>query len=766
MRLDEKKGIDAIISLSSNNLETIIKQEHAKNQTTTPLNISLKTNTLAIPKISRIKAKKVEFKDTGNPVKSPIYLAIIAAFNYTMIYDSSAINAKESFARSIPDFVNWLNTKEIGNKYLLLKEYERDWFDSRNNHGSESPLKRLKTVLFYYSSEVSEFNQMLTPDEANFLKTLSKTKICLKTDKKQDSLATYFGAMSWLMDENIGVGANLYRVFASPKLAVNSLKALVSTVLLEFYESKVALRDFLISQPEIVKILDYCMKECKKVTCSSRMRKVLVGNSIYSFFVAFHELSHPPEKLKNAMSLVAVSSLTTLGMKNYEELTKSKTTLYDIFKSKKTGEGLNNDLSINCLSDYFSSQMANNNPMLSIPVLLNISAPDAPLPITEIERLMFSWLMASLAVQPYDINKLTKDDFRLMKIGQRATHIECEYFKGRANAIHRTRSLSVKKIEGKALLTYLNQHPSRELMAFDSQTPAIIAGGQSVLGNFFYAISIPFMNVALKISHEQQGAIPFLMPKAIQSLVKHGVNIYNTQGLAKNKLPESRTFCKNLIFTLRDIKNSAVHAFSDPYTLQYLINRNSHSNKTERTFYLTEENEQWINSSGRITRSVMLDLINNVFDLDFSSSTNDEAITLEVADFNFEFESVSQIISYKSEEMLARLQVVTEQHRGRINEVGVMAYSASPSAQYNTIYVLDSPVTVCKMKNYLFEFKKNYRKLLKINPDHFYQTVLPTVEWIEQVLSKKLSSKSIKEGTYLFENTQRAGVSINVFHSI
>ena len=197
-----------------------------------------------------------------------------------------------------------------------------------------------------------------------------------------------------------------------------------------------------------------------------------------------------------------------------------------------------------------------------------------------------------------------------------------------------------------------------------------------------------------------------------------------------------------------------------------MINRNSHSNQTEKKHYLTQDNEEWINSSGRITRSVMFDLINNVFALDFSSAKDEKTFKQEVANFNFEFRSISHSISSKSEDMLARLQVVTEQQRGRISEVGVMSYSAKPLMQFAPIYILDSPVTVCKMRNYLYEFSNSYKKLLRQNPDYFYQTVLPTVEWMERVISTKLSPESIKKGDALFENMKRSGMSMRVFHSI
>ena len=116
--------------------------------------------------------------------------------------------------------------------------------------------------------------------------------------------------------------------------------------------------------------------------------------------------------------------------------------------------------------------------------------------------------------------------------------------------------------------------------------------------------------------------------------------------------------------------------------------------------------------------------------------------------------------------MLARLQIVTKQQRGRVNEVGVLLHSAKSQDPLAPIYVLDSAVTVCNMRNYLHEFKRNYKQLLSQNPDYLYQTVLTTVEWMQQVLSSELCPESLTDGDKLFEAMQDAGVSMQVFHSI
>ena len=227
----------------------------------------------------------------------------------------------------------------------------------------------------------------------------------------------------------------------------------------------------------------------------------------------------------------------------------------------------------------------------------------------------------------------------------------------------------------------------------------------------------------------------------------------------------SGTACLSCLFGLQAIKNSAVHAFSDPYTLNYLVNRNSHTNKTEKENYLNNDNQEWMNAAGRITREVMLDLINNVFDLSFEELEHNEKVK-GIERFNSEFMAVTEDISYKAGEMLGRLKVITEQSKGKVNEVGVLALDDNENEQwFSPIHVVDSPVTAWKMNNYLHEFKKNYKKLLSQNPEYLYKTVMPTVEWAEYALSQ-LGKENQKVGRVIFKRMLKNGVVASVFHSI
>ncbi|GEA51150.1 hypothetical protein VIN01S_19540 [Vibrio inusitatus NBRC 102082] len=700
---------------------------------------------------TRLKERKLVFVDINDPTKAFLYRVVVAAYNYAYVSEFAPKSAKVTVERYAVRFVAWLNEARIFNRFNVLKEYEKYHFDLLGNHGGHSVLSKLMPILSY-AYEFDEFRLTLTTDEAELFRKLKGTSVSPNLNTKQISLASYFGALDWLRRDDVGVGNQLYLTLASAKLTVNSLKWTASTIIIKLFESKVALQRFLVVSGFTAS--DFQFMDDRSLTTSGK--KVHIGKLIYRLIESFHALDEKPLELRNALELLILSNVTNVT--NFEKIRPaliSNEVFNEIFHNKYINDESKFSASIaerNIKSCY-------NGNLLSMNVLSRLLGADKVMPITELEKLMFSWLMASLTVQPSDITKLSWNSFRRLVIGGRVGHIECEYFKGRSNAIHITQTLSTKKVEGKALLIYLEQHKNKKVSAFKGGAPVILNGIASIFGSLIVVFKLPHISNHLATSHLQNGKSPIIIPKVLEALKPHQDKTSN-----------------NHLFGLQSIKNSAVHAYADPYTLHYLINRNSHSNKTEKLHYLTQDNEEFINSSGRITRSIMIDLINNVFDLDFNESNESELYGKELkrskndfetkkAIFNNEFANVTDSISYKSEDMLSRLKVVTEQSKGVVNEVGILSFSNLREENLLPIYVLDSKTTVFKMLNYLNEFKKNYKKLLCSNPDYLYLTVFPYVEWIEKVLPK-LSKKSIRDGEKLYNTTRVNGVTISVFHSL
>ncbi|HAS6028553.1 TPA: hypothetical protein I7126_18525 [Vibrio vulnificus] len=743
--------------LSSAEIEKALSSEFKKKQPIASLALPFSVRSISIPKSRQSAAYILSMTDTKDSDKTIIYKAMIAAYNFAFFDKSASLSAKALFSLTAKPFIAWLNAHKIENRYEILKLYETDRMDELENHGGDSPLKKLKPVLGY-AIESESLRKELSNDEYAYLIELRKTKPTPNLNKTQKSIASYFGALDWLRRNDIGIGSELYSVLASPKLAVNSLSLTAATVILELKTYKDELQTLIKSiEPQLSPWLAIESK-------GSRVERYkAVGNIIYLMLSAYHKQGNPSNILKAALQALILSNSTSLAA--YSVITsalKSQDECDSLFLNKRRDK---TKVNVKFTQSHCTTLL--NSTLFSIEWIKGVLKGDSSKALTDVEGLMFAWLMASLTVQPTDIPKLRHSDFRLMKVGGRVTNIECEYFKGRAKVFHTTRSLSARTPEGKALLILLEQQDKR-LPFFTKQVLVMSNKINSVLGFFNALLQISDLSEKLEAAHEKQ-QLPNLMPQAICALISHAIhpeNVVNnprriTTEERRKLVAQSPSPCQRDIFGLQAIKNSAVHAFSDPYTLHYLINRNSHSNQTEKVSYLTEENEEWMNSSGRITREVMLDLIQNVFNLNFDQDDEEQ-----VAAFNSEFMAVTDSIAYKHEEMNARLRVVTGQEKGRVNEVGVMALSNQKENEaLSPIYVSDSPITVLKMHNYLHEFKKNYKKLLSHNPEHLFKTVIPTVEWLEDTLPK-MSKASQRKGREQFDLMIKNGVVMSVFHSM
>ncbi|YCO04361.1 hypothetical protein ACB087_12585 [Vibrio sp. VNB-15] len=749
--------MDNLEALSSAEIKKALFSELKKKQFITSLELPFSIRTIAIPKTDRSAAYILSMTDTEDSDKAILYKATIAAYNYAFFDKNAAISAKNGFAVTIKPFIKWLNVQTIENRYKLLKLYETDRMNELENHGGISPLKRLKAVL-RYAVESESLRKELSSDEYAYLIDIQKTKHTPNLNKSQKSIASYFGALDWLRRDDIGIGSELYSALASPKLAVNSLSLTAAMTILELKTYKEELQTLIKSiKPQLTPWLNIESKDDK------HKRAKAVSNSIYLIVSAYHGQENPSDILKSALEVLLLSNTKSLvAYRTFAPALESQEECDSLFLNQERDK-----TKINVQFSDRSFTQSLGGALFSIKWIQAVLNGDSSKALTHVEGVMFSWLMASLTVQPTDIPKLTNSDFRLMRVGGRVTNIECEYFKGRAKVFHATRSISTRTPEGKAMLALMEQQ-GEGLSFFTQKTLTISHKINALTGVLNVLLQTGGLSEKLKVAHVKQ-QLPRVMPKAICALISNGVHsgnvIENPKKISpkkRNKLvAQSQSPCQSAIFGLQAIKNSAVHAFSDPYTLNYLINRNSHSNQTEKVSYLTEDNEEWMNNSGRITREVMLDLIQNVFNLNFEHKSEKQ-----VTAFNSEFMAVTDLISYKHEEMNSRLRIVTGQEKGRINEVGVMALSDQKETEaLSPIYVSDSPITVLKMHNYLHEFKKNYRKLLSHNPDHLFKTVIPTVEWLEDTLSK-LSKASQRKGREQFDLMIKNGVVMSVFYSM
>ncbi len=741
--------------LTSSEIEGLLSDDLKQKRLVASLEQPFSATSLLVTKASGA-SHILAMTDWSQPDKVLLYKAMIAAYNFAFFNQEASISAKDTFVSSVCPFIEWLNVHTIDNRYEILKRYESDRMDAVGNHGGNSPLIKLMVVVTYAIDSMS-FRNEISADDYEFIRELRRTKISPNLDKTQKSIASYFGALDWLRRDDIGIGKDLYSALASPKLTVNSLRLSAATVILELNKYKSVIKPLV---QRNYSTLSQWM-EADFSSLSTMKRAVYIGNVLYRIISAYHQCCDTSKLSKAALDVLMLSNAKNeqAYLMLLDALT-SQEACDALFLNKRGNKHL-----VNIVFCQRNITTIDTGCLFSLDFLRSLLFCNSQTK-TYVENMMFGWLMASLTVQPYDIPKLTPSSFRKMRVGGRVTHIECEYFKGRARVSHTTHSLSVREAEGQALLSYLDTLPEGARL-YSKVGVSISNGLRSKAGAVRLLLQCNAMNTALKAAHRRKN-VPFILPSAYCALIKSGLhpkNVNENRNRTSTKeraklVTQSESPCQSELFGLQAIKNSAVHAFSDPYTYHYLINRNSHSNQTEKKSYLTEDNEEWMNSAGRITREVMFDLIQNVFALDFNQENNKE-----VEAFNSEFMVVSEGISYKSEEMNARLRLVTGQVRGKVNEVGVLSFSDKIDEPLSPIYVLDSSLTVLRMHNYLHEFKKHYKKLLSTNPDFLFKTVMPTVEWIEATLSK-MSKRSQQLGRERFEEMIKDGVVMSVFHSL
>ncbi|XNT00793.1 hypothetical protein AB6D20_009585 [Vibrio splendidus] len=496
--------MDNLEEFSSAEIEKELSSDFKKKQPIASLKLPFSVRSISIPRGKHSAAYILSMTDAEDSDKVIIYKSIISAYNYAFSDKSAAISAKDKFSQVAKPFVEWLNGHIVENRYEILKLYETDRMDQLGNHGGFSPLINLKIVLGY-AIESESLRKELSSDEYAYLIELRKTKRTPNLNKSQKSIASYFGALDWLRRDDIGIGSELYSALASPKLAMNSLSLTAATVILELKSYKDELRMLIRRiKPQLSPWLVIDSKD-------SRFERVkAVGNIIYLMLSAYHKQDNPSNTLKAALEVLILSNSSSLATSNTTApALKSQDECDSLFLNK-----VGDKKKVNTDFMNFHSTALLDGTLFSIEWIKGVLNGDSLKAQTNVEGLMFAWLMASLTVQPNDIPKLRHFDFRLMKVGGRVTSIECEYFKGRAKVFHTTRSLSARTPEGKALLKLLEQQ-DEGLPFFTKQTLAISNKNNSLLGNAvhlrvngIFVLSIPLWS-RLNCSRECSFPSPF-----------------------------------------------------------------------------------------------------------------------------------------------------------------------------------------------------------------------------------------------------------------
>ena len=351
--------------------------------------------------------------------------------------------------------------------------------------------------------------------------------------------------------------------------------------------------------------------------------------------------------------------------------------------------------------------------------------------------------MAYQTVAVTDIFRLKFSDFKLIKLqNNKITHIDSNYFKSRAHAVHNTKMIDAKNHYGKAILAFLSDRTAN----FDiKNSPLVINKGISelktgalsvaaVLFNFLAESSLKTLIKKNLSTHESTSVFVDGTNKILSKGVKKESFINRKMGSAQEWLVCCETPCKSRLFGFESIKNTSIHSQSDTFDPTKLVNYRSHTTETERSDYLNEANETWKNNCGLITRSIMHDIEINLFRPSQS----------EKATYYSDFIKAVEFIEQRKKDTLARLKIVTQRESGRVNELGFdVNRKAEQGDLPDLMYLVESPETVMKFKHFLTELEYKHIHISQNAPDFLFYTALPTAEWIEEVFSQRLFSRDV-----------------------
>jgi hypothetical protein len=727
---------DELLDQQSN----MLKEHHGK-QVVQPIHYKFGSYLIAVPGAGSLAAIRIDLPKESTRKKQVIFFAMHHAAHEFFFTDKHPYHKKTNFlyfGRKFLDYISDLdNIDEITVNLLKLFETHRVKVDKVKTQSSG--LAFIKNCIQLALSK-PEFYRNLSNIEQSYLAGLTKVKAAARDESTQKTLTAWFGEHGWLRREDVGIGHELYSRVASPRILIQSFRIMVASSLIGLQSAKNVLLDLLqdanITSSDL-ELFQPSEDFSSKAEYSSYNSKVLVN--LLQKLKIFHD-KHIEKSIENKQAiLILIRSLVSDPVQKYiEEAFFSQGHLNHSYRQRRIWRS----------PDFFGE------PLFSISFLSELidygessKKANIPVPVCFTENLFFKFLMADQTVPRNDINKLTGRDFRFLKNRRgKVTHIDFEYFKSRSRKRHETRIIDTKTQIGQALLSFLDDritHHSidKPLVRSDFNTKIEHNFGPNTppVYGIVTCIEVFHAEISDRMYREKASNV---FPKAIIKMVNQG-KVYRPNIHKKREifLLEVETPLTGSLFSISAIKNSSIHSKSANFDPSQLINFNSHSNSIERKFYLSPENEEWLNNCGLVTRMVMLDLAKNLFS--FSKAKDQK--------FNHQFQLLTEFVETNSMDTSVRIQVIDEKDAGKADRLGLCRPVGLSSAPTDAIFIVDAKETVMKLLHYLGEAKKNYTLVGKNNPDYLLYTMLPTIEWIENLFDLgRFSPQSVDDGERLF----------------
>jgi len=692
--------------------EQQLQADFSRSRPVTPIVIS--PTRIVLPEGPGIRKSNNVFECTNEHVDAKLLFRCLAtALHDVRIHPKRYPASKpRSISLAIQEFIPWLNNHTIDhrNRATIVKDFEtfrvNDCEVQPQGSQAAGTLDSLRVGL-----AVNSFKDTVSQLEAAYIYNIvNKTKLSKNSVPEQTTLTNYFGQMQWIREY---MDNNLFNRVASPKALMASFSITVATLMLEAQRLLDELEQYCINHNITTDMLSI-----KRTNKRETLHQVALLRHLVNFFGKGYS-SKTPEFIK----------VMLFDLSNAEAYQDNQRRLKSGDKlARKAFRKQFNTVSLDVA-------LFNYNIVLAVVKRAEKKRLKAtfipPMPVTPLEQICFVWLMAWQMVQPTDIPKLKRSDFRFMeRSNSTITHVGCEYYKSRAHDYKEVPLLAVTDVEGKAVLSYIQ----RKMLLDDDNNPLVslpqlckqqTCGATTFISQLFDLTNFSSIHTQILFELGKRKATSVIID-CITAMMSHGItaNLWRKKTDSKDTLIEAfrdqvNTPLPLTWFGLEAIKNSAVHSRSDKYRIGHLVNYHSHTNETEGSSYMTIGNQDWLNNCGRVTRSVMHDLAMNVL------SPSKDLV------FNGDFTQALEVITDKKNDVLSRLKMVTDT-TGKANDLGILKGHVSVDDDYpDTLYLLDTPETYVQMKHYLDESSKRYKQLLMSNPVFLEFTVLPTCEWIE-----------------------------------
>lgn len=734
--LSQKTFSDTELQQAMLDEQALIAEEFQTHQDVIPLQYNPTATVLHIPKNLCHAAFTITLAPEHCQTRQLMFGVLnTAAYRYLMTDDFSE-KRKDGlrYCRHVWCYLDAIDLTDE-NRATWLKDYEA-WRVSEGRVKTQSTGLSAIKLMIEDALALGAFTDILTDYEREYLVTLGNTAVAPHDETDAANLNQWFSQHTWLRRDDIGVGNDLYTRLGSPRALMNSFRITIETTLLYLQACKDAIIDGFrlagITPEDIPALTEIAAPDGQpKQHYISGAKAQILNRLRQKLALLIDDTPH----LKNALELVVFTEVKPQFRKEiFDKLlvnqpitatTNNHTTGFFTSKQK-----------VGLFDVGFLKQLA----------LHAVSSPDNDtMPVSLAESLLFSYLMAYQTVQSSDIPKLALRDFKFVKrINGAITHIESDYFKGRAkNNAHQVETLKTTDDIGKAVLRYIKDVTA--LAEQDKPLTPVFKKGACSPCNLTGLLSLACTDTALwhviNEKHQTQRSAP-VFPKAMQAILCNGVS-YKTARRAKTPC---ETALPSMFFRFAHIKTSAVYAGSDSFDSASLINPRSHTNGTEREHYLVEMNQEWQNNCGRVTRAVMRDLYVNVF----MASESDKQL------LESEFTKAVEQIKARADDVLACLKVVTEQTCGRVDELGFVSVGKQIEGDLpDTIYIQDSPETVLKLKHFLAQLQEKHTLLRECAPEFLFFTALPTAEWIESLFdNKRFTKASLEKGQAMYYEYQ------------